>query len=399
MKRTNALTKLISLLLFGALLAYLGAYLLRAASGSVRTAPAVFVSLTENAVASGLIVRDEQLVESREQYLSVVAENGKLVAAGERVAVIYSGETALERAAEIRALELKKQYISSALSGAETADSLADRDSGIKAALIGLAAASARHDTDALAEAALSLGALVIENPELHTTEVDLRLVTEALEALKQSALSDTVAISASAPGLFSAAPDGYEYITPDMLSGLTPTKLAAFEASPRALGDSVRGKLSSPFAWYFAAAVSEADAKKLKTGESATLSFGRYSSSPLTATVESISATYDGVRAVVFRCTQASAGMLFVRRVTAEIVFEAHQGLRVPKQAVLSDENGPYVYTVTGLQAEKKYITIVWETDEYFLADASQESASLRAGNDIILTTEGLYDGKVMND
>jgi len=399
MKRTDTLTRLVSLLLFGALLAYLGVYIVRAVTSNVRTAPAVLVSLTENGVASGLVVRSESLVESSEKYLSIVAVSGKLVSAGEAVAVIYSGEDAMQRAARIRELTLKKQYIQSALSGSVTADSLSDRDSSIKEALVSLAASAARHDTDSLASASLSLSSLVIENSEINTTQVDLNLVSAELDSLKQSALSDTSTITASSPGLFSSTPDGYEYITPDMLSDLTPTALESLEESPQDLAADVRGKLVTPYEWYFAAAVSETDAKRITVGQTATLDFGRYSSTLLNAKVLSISSPQNGECAVVFRCTEANYEMLFVRRATAEIVFESHEGLRVPKQAVLSDEKGSYVYTLTGMQAEKKYIDLVWETEDYFLAAISQNAASLRSGNDIILTTKGLYDGKIMNN
>ncbi|PKM73343.1 MAG: hypothetical protein CVU91_05295 [Firmicutes bacterium HGW-Firmicutes-16] len=399
MKRTDTLTKVISFLLFGALLAYLSVYVVRSTSNNIRTAPAVFVSLSDNAITSGIVVRQESLVQSNEKYLSVVAVSGKAVAVGETVAVIYSGEESLSRAAKIRELEIKKQYIISVLSGASSAESLADRDNSIKEALLNVTASAARHDTENLASASVSLSSLVISNASIDTTEVDLNLVTAELDSLRQSALSDTAVITASTPGLFSASPDGYEYITPDMLSGLTVSKLTSLEKTPQDLASDVRGKLASAFEWYFAAEVKQEDADRLKVGKSATLDFGRYCSNLLKAKVISISSPENDECVVVFRCTEATAELLFVRRASAEIVFDAHEGLRVPKQAVLSDEKGSYVYTLTGMQAEKKYISIVWETNDYFLAEVSQESASLREGNDIILTTKGLSDGKIMKD
>jgi len=399
MKRTDALTKVVSLLLFGALLAYLGVYIVRSATNNIRTAPAVFVSLTENAVASGIIVRNETLIQSDEKYLSIVAESGQMVSAGETVAVVYSGEDALARAAKIRELELKKQYISSVLSGESSAESLSDRDTSIKNALISLAASAARHNTENLASASMSLSSLVIQNTEIKTTDVDLNLVNTELDSLKQSALSDTSAIKATSPGLFSATPDGFEYIAPDTLSGLTPDKLQSLEEAPQELADNVRGKLASPYEWFFAATVSQTDASRLEVGQIATLDFGRYCSNQLSAKVISISTPSGEECTIVFRCTEATTEMLSVRLATAEIVFDAHEGIRVPKQAVLSDQGGSYIYTLTGMQAEKKYISIVWEAEEYYLADVSKDSASLRAGNDIILTTKGLYDGKIMSE
>ena len=399
MKRTDSLTRLVSLLLFGALLAYVGYYIYHSATSNIRTAPAVFISLTENAVASGIIVRSESLIESSEKYLSVVAESGEMVSAGEAVAVVYSGEDALARAAKIQELERKKQYISSVLEGRASAENLSDRDSSIKSAVISLAASAARHNTENLSSASISLSSLVIENSEINTTEVDLNLVNTELQSLKQSALSDTAEITASSPGLFSSSPDGYEYITPDRLTNLDPAGLASLEDSSKELADDVRGKLASPFEWFFATAVSATDAQRLNIGDIATLDFGRYCSTLLSAKVLSISAPAGEECVVVFRCTEACSEMLSVRRATAEIVFDAHEGIRIPKEAVLSDEGGPFVYTLTALQAEKKYITIAWETEEYYLAEVSPEAGGLRTGNEILLTTEGLYDGKIMKD
>ena len=399
MKRTDTLTKLISVLLFVTLVAYMSVYLIRSASNNIRTAPAVNVSLSENAVASGMIVRQEGLVQSSEKYLSVVAESGKALAAGETVAVVYSGEEALERASKIRELELKKQYISSVLSGKSTAETVSDKESSITRALTDLASAAARHDTEKLSSASVSLSSLVIANSGIKTTTVDLNLVNEELAGLKQSALSDTSVITATAPGLFSASPDGYEYVTPDMISNITPSALANLEEQPKELSADVRGKLASSNEWYYAAVMNDDDAKRLEVGKTATLDFGRYCSYQLKAKVMSISSSENGECAIVFRCTAATGEMLSVRRANAEIVFDAHEGLRVPKQAVLSDDKGSYVYTLTGMMAEKKYVNITWETDDYFLAEIAQDAASLREGNDIILSTKGIYDGKVLKN
>ena len=142
---------------------------------------------------------------------------------------------------------------------------------------------------------------------------------------------------------------------------------------------------------------ISEEDASRLRVGGSALMDFGRYCSAPIEASVISISTPKKGECTVLFRCTRFTSEMLSVRRATAEIIFATREGIRVPREAVRSDEGGPYVYTLTGLQAEKKYITIAWETEEYFLAVSSADAASLRVGNEIILTDGEIYDGQLM--
>ncbi|MEG0941057.1 MAG: HlyD family efflux transporter periplasmic adaptor subunit [Oscillospiraceae bacterium] len=397
MKRTDAITKLVGLILFGALVAYFGVYLIRSFTNDTRTAPAVYVSIAESSTATGIIVRDESLVSSNEKYLSVVAENGRVSAQGEVLAVAYSGEDALSRAAEIHELEQKKTHISEVMDGLDYADRAAERDNAIKSSVTRLAAASARRDMDTLSSAALSLGSLIMDNSDAGAKKEDLDKINTELNSLKQAASRDTVAIRAEKAGLFSSAPDGYEGLTPKALAGLDIDKLAALSKEPAEIADNVYGKIVSAYEWYYAAAMPEKDAERLKVGGSAKLNFGRYCRKLLTAKVESISAPKNGECAVVFRCTEAASEILSVRKVSADIDFDTHEGIRVPKNAVYTDDGDSYVFTMTGLQAEKKYIKIAWETEDYFLAELEKDAKALRVGNEIILTSKELFDGEIL--
>ena len=399
MKRTNALTRLVSWLLFGALLCYLGVYIVRALKSDVRTAPAVYVTLAETAPAPGIVARKETLVESGEKYLSVVAENGAVLAKGETVAVTYSSEEALSRAAQITELESKKAYISAVLAGAQNAEDLSDREGAVSDAVTDVAAAAARHKTDELSSAAITLSSLVIESSNVEATQAQLDAVQTQLDSLSASASRDTVAITAPSAGLFAASADGFEFLTPDKLTDLTPDSLKKLEDSPETVSENVRGKLCDPYEWYFAATVAQDYAARLKVGGSAALSFGRYSSTPFKMHVVSIGKAVNKQCVIVFRCTTDPKDMLAVRKTTAELEFDTHEGIRVPKEAVLKDGDGAYVYTLTGMQAEKKYIEIAYETDEYYLVKVSEEARGLRVGNEIILSTKGVTDGKVLRE
>jgi hypothetical protein len=403
-KRTDFLTRVVSLLLFGVLTLYLGIYLFRSITNDVRYAPAVYISLTESSEAPGIIIRDETLVESPDRFLSVSAKDGSLLAVGDVIAVAYANETALERASSIHELELKKQYISSILTEHEDPASLTEKDEAIKNAVLFLSSAAARKETDRLSTAVLQLSSLVMQDPETMTTQVDLNLITQELNSLYQTAANDTLAIRAEKSGLFSSATDGYEHISPNELTGINSSQLRSFLGQGREVSENVRGKLCSANEWFFAAIVSDKiiaqaqDDEGLAVGRTASLDFGRYYGKPLSSTIVSISPAEHGECAVVFRCTKAALEMLNVRRVSAEIIFDTHEGIRVPKKAVYSDEEGSFVYTLTGLQAEKKYIEIVWETEDYYLAGISGEASGLRVGNEIILTSKQIYDGKVMD-
>lgn len=410
MKRTNLVTNLISLLLFAAVAAYLGVYIVRSVSGDVRTAPAVYVELTDAATASGILVRSETLISSGEPFLSVTAENGRLMAAGETVAVAYSGEDALLRAGQIRELELRRQYILSAMAENGTGTELSRRDESIKKTLTDLAAAAAHRETEDISEAAVTLASLVLDNPDIQTTEADLRSVDDELARLRQTSSADTTAVTAGAQGLFCSSADGFEYITPQSVDGIGPSELRSLMNSPQSPDGTVVGKLADPLEWYFAALVSMDAAGRFKVGDTAYLDFGRYQSEPLRASVWSVNGS-GGEAVVVFRFTSAAAEMLTVRSTSAKIVFGSLSGIRVPREAVYEEQveetvdgvtqlvTKRYVYTVTGLQAEKKYVKIVWEDEDYCLTepDDPNSSSSLREGNDVIITGKEIYDGMLL--
>jgi hypothetical protein len=401
MKRTNFVTKIVAVLLFLATVAYIGFYTLSSLSVGYRTAPAVLVEIDRSVSMTGVIVRDELCIESEEQYLSISAENGEMLAVGDPIAVAYSSEEALARASEISKLELQEEYIKSVLDGSDT-DSVSKKDSNIKLAITRLASAAARHKTDELASASLNLSALVLDQSEIAATAVDLATVQNKISSLKQSASKDTKALVASESGLFCSSADGYEFLTLDYIDGISPSELEELTATPQEVSSSVRGKMVYSNAWYYAAAMSVEDASALEVGSYEKLDFGRYCSQSITALVVSIGSAENDRCVAVFRCTSSMAEMLAIRFADATIVRDTVEGLRVPKEGcyVEQDDNGDsltYVYISEGGRAVKKYVSITQDMGDYYLAEISYKDGYLRSDNDIILTSREIYDGMLL--
>ena len=90
----------------------------------------------------------------------------------------------------------------------------------------------------------------------------------------------------------------------------------------------------------------------------------------------------------------------LALRRQSAELVKTEYTGIRIPKSAVRVDEAGAtFVYTETGLRAERKDIEILYETGEFYIvAINTVDDGALRAGDSVIVSGKDLYDGKVVN-
>ena len=177
-------------------------------------------------------------------------------------------------------------------------------------------------------------------------------------------------------------------------------------------------GKLITSSEWYFAANLEEEAAGRLAEGSRVTVRFSRDWSGEVEMTVEQISEPEDGLCAVVLSSTRSLSETSLLRSQTVDIIFASTTGIRVPKRAVRTElrtetgEDGQEVtrqvtgvYTLTGAQAEFKEVEILADDGDYYLvaADISdnpsdQELKSvLRAGDEVIISSEPLFDGKVI--
>ena len=102
------------------------------------------------------------------------------------------------------------------------------------------------------------------------------------------------------------------------------------------------------------------------------------------------------------------------LRKQTVELVFDSQTGIRVPTQSVRVEERTVTdpeteeekqelvtgVYVLVGQQAEFKPVTILAQLEDFALvksADGSDGKKALRAGDEVILSSVELFDGKVI--
>ena len=138
MKKTNTFTNIAMFVLFVAMLVYLGVYLFRSTQQSYATAPAVLVTVSESGQASGIVVREEQVIASDKEFLSLSVDDGKEVASGGEIAIGVDSKAALDSASRARELKKEIAYVSSLLSRAGSASGASDRDSDVRSAILQL---------------------------------------------------------------------------------------------------------------------------------------------------------------------------------------------------------------------------------------------------------------------
>ena len=127
------------------------------------------------------------------------------------------------------------------------------------------------------------------------------------------------------------------------------------------------------------------------------------------------------GERVLVLRSDQYISITTLLRRQNAQLIFSAYGGIRVPKDALrvvtdtITGSDGEAqtvrvtaVYCRVGRTAQLKPVQVVYEGEDYYLVEpdpsalgplsAQQtELYSIRSGDEIIVTANELYNGKVI--
>lgn len=325
--------KLVSALVFLAMAAYLGIYLVQGMTDPVQTALAVTATMSDSSTMSGLVVRDEVVLRGDAEYIDVIVNEGEKVSVGQTVAVIYSDQDALRRAEKLESIGQEIDSVKAALSGAQGNYSAGNRDESIMDALLGVSISLRSDEMRAIDTRQSTLASLVFRKEVSDATEDYLVELESSYRDMLATAAGGTRDIKATQSGTFTALVDGYEGVNPEYVEGLTPDELREIITVGRDNdGDAgTIGKLVTSYNWYYAAIVSRENASRLEKGDRVRLSFGRYYSDYIAAKVVYLGRVEDDERIVVFSMDRALTDMLAARAVSAELIYSEYTGIRVP--------------------------------------------------------------------
>ena len=407
------------------LLAYFGLQGYLYFSDPLTTTLAYTYQVEESVSLSGYVVRQEQVLEDDGGgLLRLRREEGERVSRGGAVASVYADQSSLDRQAEISTLESRVEQLQYAQDAAGSSEVSMKLDAQILQNILEYLRCLTA-DRMANAETYGSqLRALVLKRDYTYSENEDLSGQIEALQAqikeLKTQAAGSVRTVTAPVSGLYSAVVDGYETVlTPESLSDMTPSQLSAVRADSTV--SSGVGKLILGDSWYYAASMSAADAEELqeasdalkKAGKSLTLRFAKSVERDLPVTVSRIGPEENGRCVVVFEGKTYLSRLTLLRQQSAQVVWDSTEGIRVPKEALRMEkvtvnsegqrvtEEATGVYCVVGMEARFKPVEVVYNGSSFLLvrsaAPEDRENLRLRPGDEVIITANGLYDGKVV--
>ena len=431
MKESTLATKVMIAILCLGVIAYLAASFIRDWEEPLVITRAYSYTQNVGMEAVGILVRSETVLpESGGSYVDHILSEGEKASAGQAVALLYNDPSAPAARQTIRALEAEIDQLEYALASGTQSTEASRLDAQVLSSITSLRSLTAQGDLTALEEYTLNLRTMVFKRDYTYgdtAAASQLRLLIEdkraQLNQLNGSLNQVSQTIYAPRSGVFSGTADGWEgLISPDQLETITAAELAELMEQRPAPAAGASGKLITDSVWYFAALIPGTDTG-LQTGRTYALNFSGDYYGQIPMKLERLSLEGEQTLAI-FSCRSHLSDTTLLRVQTVDVVVEQLEGIRIPRKALRietetvaegDDENEDgespapgsptrevnhyMVYTVIRSQAWGQEVELLYTDENFYLVRPVDQNASerLRAGDEIILSTSEIYDGKVV--
>lgn len=431
MKESTLATKVMIAILCLGVIAYLAASFIRDWEEPLVITRAYSYTQNVGMEAVGILVRSETVLpDSGGSYVDHILSEGEKASAGQAVALLYNDPSAPAARQTIRALEAEIDQLEYALASGTQSTEASRLDAQVLSSITSLRSLTAQGDLTALEEYTLNLRTMVFKRDYTYgdtAAASQLRLLIEdkraQLNQLNGSLNQVSQTIYAPRSGVFSGTADGWEgLISPDQLETITAAELAELMEQRPAPAAGASGKLITDSVWYFAALIPGTDTG-LQTGRTYALNFSGDYYGQIPMKLERLSLEGEQTLAI-FSCRSHLSDTTLLRVQTVDVVVEQLEGIRIPRKALRietetvaegDDENEDgespapgsptrevnhyMVYTVIRSQAWGQEVELLYTDENFYLVRPVDQNASdrLRAGDEIILSTSEIYDGKVV--
>lgn len=406
MKQDKGLTKLI----IGLLLVVITTYMVLSGVKTI-TNPHKLVLVYNDVVEDSISLntwafRGERPLDAATGLVSYRLDEGERAAAGQMTAVSYLSQAALAQQQKLRRVTTRFSQLQYALSN--EAPSEKNLEVQMLHSMVKLQATAARGEYTQLEQQADQYKKLVLRREYLQSEAAAAELglaslsLSQDISSLQENNRKGAQIIYAPDSGLFSSCVDGYEQLfRPELLSEISASDFRELVAQAPSSNDGAVGKLVTSTTWYLGMLVPE---KYLSLFQKQTGVSVRINSlaEAIPMSVQEIGYVKDGEAVVRLSSRRNLKETLGLREQTASIIFRSEKGIRLPKQSLRVHEDGSVgVYTLTGYQAEFKPVTVVAEDkNDYVVKENPKDSKDkriLRSGDEVIITTTELYEGKVV--
>lgn len=368
-----------------------------------KTEAAVYYEVGDGISTSGFVVRSEEYVTTPSSLFVLSKNEGDWVGAGQLLATTYRDTASQTRQAEIDSISRELDRLQYAYDYCSANSDGATLEKDIQAQITELSVSLARHDIPAVSTGSEQLKTYILRR---YTDADDAAALWERISELKEKLNSLTVSSGQSASGLaaptsgyFSSAMDGYEEkLTPALLEGCTLRDYARISDMTPSLPDNALCKLITSNTWYYLTVAETSAMEGYKVGNHLDVRFSYDIDEALSMEVSYLGPDEGGQCVLVLKCDTYVFRTTMQRRQSAQIIFKSYAGLRVPKDALYFNNGKPGVYVLEGACAAWKSVELIRDNgDTYLVKLDKSDTDNLWPGDEIIITDEELYVGKVV--
>ena len=405
-KQKRGIQALITLLICAVLLFYVGYQAYRSVFADVDTELAVMHSVYETIDAEGLVYRTETLIPSANSgypYFSI--GNGTRVAKNSVIASVYGDKDSGRIKQEIEEIDAQIDALSVIeADGASGRLSLDNVNSATRNAIYQLIRDNDHGTLSDMNSAQFDILSLLSKKQIVTGKTVDFSRKIKQLKTEKKRLESEYRSpksnIYAPVAGYFADHTDGYEKVLKTSeLQKLSVKTLQSYLDMEAKENEESCGKIVSGYEWFMACILPDHYYNVLGVGKSLSLRMSLVMEEAVPATVYACNKDGSGNMVVVFRCDYMSVELSTIRKESVQIQLVEHNGLKVPKRAIIIDENQQAgVYVRSGNVVSFRKIEQVYsEPAEYSVCAIVDEEGYLRMYDDIIVGGKDLYDGKII--
>lgn len=413
------------LLLMIFVVVYSGFQILPSFSQRIETSTALAVSVFDTNKTTGYIFRDETPISAGANIGVPVTlvEDGERISKGQHYANVYSSDNYASLQQQINAIDDKIEILEKSVveTNAYVTD-ITKTDKEIEASLDKIYSGIAKGDISEIPGVedsllvSLNKRELIVSMTDGYKKEIDALKAERADLESRISAVSQR--LTSSVAGYYYGDTDGYENIfTLDKLENLTFESFKELtERSPEsAVLEGSIGKVVKSYVWYLACEVEREVAASYKEGHYYTLNFPTFSEDEMKMELQKIiTSTSEHTSILVFRGNTAPEGFTYQRSQPVNIISDKYTGYAIPKDALRIVDGLRGVYIMNGDIVRFRRVNIIFENEDYYLAEIPVAQADDEADDDetefhgktypylslydsVIVKGKDLFDGKTV--
>lgn len=378
----------------------------------VETEVAFQKTVYNTASCEGFVVRDETPIKTdTDGTLVPLVVDGRRVARGDAVAVVFKSEEAAKAYTRIEELKQDIAYFESLKNkvGSHTSDMEA-MDERVYTACESYVRAVSYGKNDQLSTASQDICEAITSRQLATGTVID---PTEKIAALKaelaelQKNSGGYTTIYAPNPGYYISHVDGYEtalsYEKATTASDQEITSLFTFAPQSVEERKGYMGKLVDGFSWYLYCVIPAESAGSLAVGQHRRVDFPLSNAESVEAEVVAVHNMGDGKTAVTLRSNLMNSQYAGLRKEQVRLVLDAYTGFQISNRAIREVNGEKGVFVVSGNLIKFKKVDIAFSDANYSLCvtplddNGNPQKGYVELYDEVVIEGTDLYDGKVL--